>query len=204
MAHRIISIGRQFGSGGHEIGRETADRLGIPCYDKELIALAAEHGGLSHEKLTGFDEKQENPWLYEAVYEGNHHVPKGRSFSAALYQLQSEVIRDIARREDAVIIGRCADQLLRDMAEVKLLTVFIAAPFEARVSRKMELEHLTQKRAEALVRKTDKQRGLYYRSHTGLEWGRRDGYDLYFDGQTQGREEIIGGILSAYQRLERA
>ncbi|MCI6397678.1 MAG: cytidylate kinase-like family protein, partial [Lawsonibacter sp.] len=70
---------------------ETARRLGVKCYDKELIALAAAHGELNHEKLTGFDEKQENPWLYEAVYEGNHHVPKGRSFSAVLYQLQSEV-----------------------------------------------------------------------------------------------------------------
>ena len=105
MTHKIISIGRQFGSGGHEIGLEAAKELGIPCYDKELIALAAAHGELSHEKLAGFDERRENPWLYEAVYEGNHRVPKGQSFSEALYRLQSEVIRSIARREDAAILA---------------------------------------------------------------------------------------------------
>ena len=199
--HRVISIGRQFGSGGHEIGLKTADWLGIRCYDKELIALAAAHGELSHEKLTAFDEKQENPWLYEAVYEGNHHVPKGQSFSAALYQLQSEVILSIAQREDAVIIGRCADQLLRNVQDVRLLTVFIAAPFTMRVERKMELERLERKKAEALVRKTDKQRGLYYQSHTGLEWGRRNAFDLYFDSHEQSKEAIVSAIMDAYSRM---
>ena len=202
MAHKIISIGRQFGSGGHEIGAETARRLGVKCYDKELIAVAAAHGELNHEKLTGFDEKQENPWLYEAVYEGNHHVPKGRSFSAVLYQLQSEAIRAIAQREDAVIVGRCADQILREAGGVKLLTVFIAAPFRDRVERKMKLEGLDRKKAEALVRKADKQRELYYHSYTGLEWGRPDGFDLYFDSHEQNREEIIQGIMSAYAALD--
>lgn len=204
MAHRIISIGRQFGSGGHEIGRETAERLGIRCYDRELLLLAAAHGALSHTKLADFDEKQENPWLYEAVYEGNQHVPKGKSFSAVLFKLQRDVIRSIARREDAVIIGRCADRILRDMEGVKLLTVFIAAPFEARVGRKMELDRLIRKRAEALVKKMDKQRGQYYQSHTGLEWGRRDGFDLYFDTQAQEKEDIIRSILAAYRQLEQA
>lgn len=204
MEHRIISIGRQFGSGGHEIGKETADRLGIHCYDRELIVLAAAHGALSHTKLAGFDEKQENPWLYEAVYEGNHHVPKGQSFFSVLFKLQSDVIRSIARREDAVIVGRCADHILRGMAEVKLLTVFISAPFEARVSRKMELEHLSRKRAESLVKKADKQRSQYYQSRTGLEWGRRDGFDLYFDTQKQEKEAVISSILTAYHHLEQA
>lgn len=201
MKHRIISIGRQFGSGGHEIGREVSGRLGIPCYDKELIALAAEHGGLDHGRLAGFDERQENPWLYEAVYEGNHQVPKGCSYPEVLFKLQSDVIRSVARREDAVIIGRCADHILRDAAEVSLLRVFVAAPFEDRVRRKMEQETLTRRAAEALVRKTDRQRGQYYQAHTGREWGRRDGYDLFVDAAAQSREEILRTIQTAYAAL---
>lgn len=201
MGHRIISIGRQFGSGGREIGLETARRLGIVCYDKELIALAAARGELDHRKLADYDEKKENPWLYEAVYEGNRHVPKGTSFSEALFRLQSDVIRTIAREEDAVIIGRCADELLRE-EEVRLLRVFIAAPFADRVRRKMELEHLEQREAEALVRRTDKQRGQYYRAHTGLVWGERSRFDLYFDTGTQSREAILDAITAAYRALE--
>lgn len=201
MGHKIISIGRQFGSGGHEIGMETAERLGIACYDKELIALAAERGELRHEKLAGFDEKEENRWLYEAVYEGNHHVPKGQSYSSVLFKLQSEVIRAIARREDAVIVGRCADRILRDMADVKLLTVFISAPFDVRVQRKMELEHLSQKKAEALVRKTDQQRGAYYRSHTGMEWGKPDRFDFYLDTGEVGIQAAVDQIVAAYSEM---
>lgn len=199
--HRIIAIGRQFGSGGHEIGLEAARRLGVECYDKQLIAMAAVHGDLNHEKLADLDEKRENPWLYEAVYEGNSHVPKGKSVSSVLFKLQSEVIQSIARREDAVIIGRCADQILRDTDGMRLLTVFIAAPFEIRVRRKMEQEHLGEKKAAALVRKADKQRSMYYQSHTGLQWGRHDGFDLYFDLQELGMEEIVRRILDAYRHL---
>ena len=180
--------------------QQICDRVGIFVKGR-LIALAAAHGELSHEKLAGFDERRENPWLYEAVYEDNHRVPKGQSFSEALYRLQSEVIRSIARREDAVIIGRCADQLLRDEADVGLLTVFVSAPLSYRVERKMEQEGLDRRKAEALVKKTDKQRGLYYQSHTGLAWGRRDGFDLYFDTERQSREEIVAAILAAYRSL---
>ncbi len=202
MGHKIISIGRQFGSGGHEIGMEIAGRLGISCYDKELIALAAERGELRHEKLAGFDEKRENRWLYEAVYEGNRRVPKGQSYSSVLFKLQSEVIRAIAHREDAVIVGRCADYILRDRKDVQLLTVFIAAPFEIRVKRKMELEHLSQKKAEALVRKTDQQRSAYYRSYTGMEWGDPSQFDLYLDTGKCGIQAAADQIAAAYLKME--
>jgi len=204
MGHKVVCIGRQFGSGGREIGMSVAHELGIECYDKRLITLAAEHGGLDHQKLVKFDEKRENPWLYEAVCEGNEHVRRGDSVSAVLFQLQSDVIRSIARGEDAVIIGRCADYVLRDMEGVALLTVFISAPFEYRVARKMELERIDQKKAEKLVRKIDKQRSQYYQSYAGAEWGASGRYDLYLDSSRFSKVEITARITDAYRGLEKS
>lgn len=197
MGHRIITIGRQFGSGGHEIGAEVARRLGIECYDKQLITMAAKRGALNHERLGAFDERQESPWLYEGIYEGNHRVQRGQPISEVLFRLQSDVIRSIARREDAVIIGRCADFVLREALDTELLTVFIVAPFENRVQRKMRLEGIGQKRAESLVRKMDRQRGKYYKAHSGLEWGDPQKFDLYFDSGIHSPEKIIDGIVKA-------
>ena len=201
MGHKIIAISRQFGSGGHEIGMAAAHRLDIEFYDKQLITMAAERGELGHERLAKYDERQENPWLYEAVYDGNRKVPKGQSVSRVLFKLQSEVIRLVARREDAVIIGRCSDVILRDIPEVKLLSVFIAAPFESRVSRKMELERMDQKKAAAMVQKMDKQRSQYYESYTGMKWGEPQRYDLYLDSSQLGFEEIISEIVRTYHTM---
>jgi cytidylate kinase len=202
MGHRIITIGRQFGSGDHEIGAEVARRLGIECYDKQLITMAAKRGALNHERLGKFDERQESPWLYEGTYEGNHRVQRGQPISEVLFRLQSDVIRSIARREDAVIIGRCADFVLREEQDTKLLTVFIAAPFENRVQRKMKLEGIGQKRTESLVRKMDKQRSKYYKAHTGSEWGTPENFNLYFNSGTQGFEGIIEDIMEAANQDE--
>lgn len=200
MEHRIIAIGRKFGSGGHEVGMRAAQQLGIAFYDKELVALAAERGELNREKLEAFDEYPENRFLYEAVYEGNQRVPKGQSYSAVLFKLQSEVIRSISRREDAVIIGRCADHILRNRSNVKLMTAFITAPFCPRVERKQELEHLDYKKAEALVRKTDKMRSRYYRTYTGQPWGSQERFDLYLDAHDLGIEETVTQVVSAFLR----
>ncbi|MDL2259052.1 cytidylate kinase-like family protein [Eubacteriales bacterium OttesenSCG-928-K08] len=200
MAGTIIAISRQFGSGGREIGLAVAHQLGIPCYDKELIALAAKHGELDQTRLADFDEKKESPWLYSVLYEGNDNVAKGEPVSAVLFKLQSEIIRTIAQTENAVIIGRCADHILRDSG-AKLLTVFIAAPFDERVKRKMELEQLDQKHTEALVRKTDKQRRLYYQSNTNWRWGDASHFDLYFDSCTNSKDEIVNQIVNSYSKL---
>ena len=108
----------------------------------------------------------------------------------------------IAGQEDAVIMGRCADHVLRGEQDVRLLSVFIAAPFPDRVERKMGLLRISRRKAEKLVRQTDERRAKYYRTYTGMEWGRKDGYDLYFDSSIQSEEEIVEGILDAWGRLE--
>ena len=109
MANRIICIGRQFGSGGHEIAVKTANQLGVKVYERELIRLACEYGELSEKTLSPSDEKATNPYLFQTVHEGNHHVLRGKPTSEVLFALQSHEIRRIARHEECVFVGRCAD-----------------------------------------------------------------------------------------------
>ena len=161
MANRIICIGRQFGSGGHEIAVKTANQLGIKVYERELIRLACEYGELSEKAMSAADEKATNPYLFQTVHEGNYHVLRGRPTSEVLFALQSHEIRRLAKREECVFVGRCADFVLREQ-DVRLLRVFISAPEEHRVARKMEQERLSHNQAVQLVRKMDKQRKKYY------------------------------------------
>ena len=200
MAHKIIAISRQFGSGGREIGMLVARRLGIKCYDKELIDMAAEHGDLEYKRLHKVDEKNESPWYTDVVYDGNHNVAKGKPASFVLFDLESAVIKNIARNEDAVIVGRCADYILKDTA-TKLLTVFISAPFESRVIRKMTINGTGQGKTEALVRKMDKQRSEFYESHVGKSWGDTERFNLHFDSSLNTRDEIVDVIVEEYNKL---
>ena len=180
MGNRIISISRQFGSGGHEIAVRTADLLGIRVYERELIRLACEYGELSEKTLSPSDEKATNPFLFQTVHEGNYHVLRGRPTSEVLFALQSHEIRRIAKSEECVFVGRCADFVLRSQ-DVKLLRVFVSAPEEYRIARKMAQEKLSREQAIRLIRKMDKQRRKYYESYTDRVWGAQDNYDLCID-----------------------
>ena len=104
MGNRIISISRQFGSGGHEIAVKTAGRLGLKVYERELVRLACEYGELPETSVTDSDEKATNPYLFQTVHEGNYHVLRGRSTSEVLFALQSHEIRRIAKREEWVFV----------------------------------------------------------------------------------------------------
>lgn len=200
MGNRIISISRQFGSGGHEVAVKTADLLGIRVYEKELIRLACEYGELSEKTLSSSDEKATNPYLFQTVHEGNYHVLRGKPTSEVLFALQSHEILRIARHEECVFVGRCADFVLHDQ-DVKLLTVFIAAPDEHRIRRKMEQEKLSRDQAVRLIRKMDKQRRKYYENYTGRTWGAPNGYDLYLDTGTMSTDEAAARIAARFREM---
>ena len=200
MENRIISISRQFGSGGHEVAVKTADLLGIRVYERELIRLACEYGELSEKTLSSSDEKATNPYLFQTVHEGNYHVLRGKPTSEVLFALQSHEIRRIARHEECVFVGRCADFVLRDQ-DVKLLTVFVAAPDEHRILRKMTQEKLSRDQAVRLIRKMDKQRRKYYESYTGRTWGAPNGYDLYLDTGTMSTDEAAARIAARFRQM---
>ncbi len=200
MGNKIISIAREFGSGGHEIAVRAAAQLGIRVYEKDLFRLACRYGELSEKLMESADETATNPFLYRTVHEGNYHVTRGLPTSKVLFDLQSHQIRHIAARESCIFVGRCADFVLRDQ-EVNLLRVFIRAPLENRIKRKMEQENLSREKAARLVRKMDKRRKKYYESYTGLVWGAPEGYDLCIDTGTLDFDGAVDQICTAYQNL---
>lgn len=200
MENKIICIAREFGSGGHEIALRTGSRLGIRVYEKDLFHLACRYGELSEKMMESADERATNPFLYRTVHEGNYHVTRGLPTSEVLFELQSHEIRQIAKRESCIFVGRCADYVLRE-EKVKLLRVFVRAPLEKRIERKMQQENLTREKAVRLVRKMDKRRKKYYEFYTGLAWGSPDGYDLSIDTGTTEFEAAVNQICLAYQSL---
>lgn len=200
MANKIICIAREFGSGGHEIAVRTAAKLGIRVYEKDLFRLACRYGELSEKMMESADETATNPFLFRTVHEGNYHVARGLPTSEVLFELQSHEIRRIAARESCIFVGRCADHVLR-LEDVKLLRVFVRAPLEKRIARKMQQENLTREKAAHLVRKMDKQRKKYYETYTSLVWGAQGGYDLCIDTGVVELDAAADQICAAYRAL---
>ena len=200
MANKIICIAREFGIGGHEIAVRTASQLGIHVYEKDLFHLACKYGELSEKLMESADESATNPFLFRTVHEGNYHVTRGLPTSEVLFQLQSHEIRQIARQENCIFVGRCADFVLRE-EDVKLLKVFVQAPVDWRIKRKMQQEHLSREKAAHLVRKMDKRRKKYYESYTGQPWGDQGNFDVCIDTGTTPLEDAIRTICDMYITL---
>ncbi|MGI6238375.1 MAG: AAA family ATPase [Christensenellales bacterium] len=200
MANRVISIARQFGSGGHDIGKQLAEKLGIPFYDRNLIELASERTGLSPELLERNDERKTNQWLYAGLADSSRAMASAIPPTDITFAVQRDIILDAARDGDCVIVGRCADAILKP-TDARVLSVFIAAPFESRVRRKIEIEHLDERETTALVRKTDKRRKAYYNFNTGLEWGKPENYDLTVNAATLGIQTVVDLLAALYQKL---
>ena len=128
-------------------------------------------------------------------------MPKGAPLQEALFKLQSDVIRHISKRTDAVIIGRCADYILRERTDAKVLSVFVSAPMDACIRRKMEQKGITEKEAEALIKKVNKDRRKYYEFHTGKDWSAPDSYDIYLDSSRQSMEEMTEVLVKQFNEL---
>lgn len=205
MEHKLVlNIGREFGSGGREIGKLVAKKLGIPYYDKELIVLAAEKSGLSPEYLTSLDEQSVSSFLYS--FSGGNFSMGMRLNSVnvlppadQLFLSQSEVIRDIALKGGAVIVGRCADYVLQE--KVNHVNVFIQAPMPQRIQRVMQRHEIDKKAAAALIAKTDKNRANYYIHFTGEKWGDRKNFDLILSSAI-GIDESVDMIVNYYTQVE--
>ena len=154
----IICISREFGSGGHEIGRKVAEKLGLELYDRDLIDRAAEKIiAMPKDVLEKADEKKRNPWLHEVWYDVPNQELNGMTANDALHLAYNSIIRELAEKGDCVFVGRCADYIL-EQAKIDHISLFIAAPFEWRVKRKMEQLSIDEKSATAMVRKKDKDR----------------------------------------------
>lgn len=196
----LICIAREFGSGGHEIGKSLADTLGYDFYDQELVTEAASRSSISSEILEKADEKKENPWLHSIVYDASDQRLRGISANEAMFRMQSAVILEAAQKDNCVFVGRCADFVLQQAA-VKRLSIFITAPFSNRVQRKMNLLGEEEKVVTSLVRKMDKQRKNYYNYYTGGNWGKPYNYDLCVNSSALGIEQTAEALAVLMRQM---
>lgn len=196
MTKRIITINRMFGSDGRLIGKTLAEELGIHFYDKELIELASKKKKIPFDELAKVDERKANQWLYPVDYEVQmnpeyHFIP----MNDVLFETQRDIIINLADKEDCVLVGRCANHILRD--KTKILSIFIYAPFEDRVRTVMERTGREEKSVRKLIKRMDKERRAYYEYFTDSKWTDINQYDLCLDSSRFTREQIIQMIKSA-------
>ena len=196
MSHRVITIAREFGSGGRTIGKEVAQKLGIPCYDQALIERLAEESGFSEEYIKELGEDAtHSSWTamaFSAVR--TLDVPTNQDY---LWSVQRKVILDLASKENCVIVGRCADTILEG-EDVRLLKVFIHADFETRARRIVEKYGETEVPTEKRLREKDKRRSMYYQFYTDKEWGAVDNYHVILDSGKLGIDACVDVIVSLY------
>lgn len=194
MANRIVTITRQYGSGGREIGEKLAAKLGVEFYDNKLLDVAAGDSGIHKVHFEVNDEKRSNSFLYllSTTY-GQGGVP----FDDTLFFAQLNAIQKIASESSCVIIGRCADYALRDFNGVT--NIFISAPFEDRVKRAIEVYGIEEKHAADYIKRIDKQRTSYYNYYTDKRWGQPQNYQLCVDSSALGIDgsvELIAQFLA--------
>ena len=199
MKNTIINVGRQFGSGGGFVAKAIGRKLDIPVYDNELISKAAEESGYSKSVFEG-GEKRKSLFSMSSFF-ASGRLPFGESSGYInddmLFKIQSDVIRNIAEKGNAIIVGRCADYILRDL---DCLDVFVCAPMEFRVRRLVKNEGLDPEEAEELMRRKDRTREAYYNFYTFGSWGVASNYDLCVDSSILGIEGTADFIIDFGRR----
>ena len=190
----IITIARQYGSGGHDVGKKLAEELNIPFYDKELLERAAKDSGFCQEIFENYDEKPTNSFLYSLVMDTYSMGYSSAAFAEMplnhkIFLAQFNAIKDIAKEGPCVIVGRCADYALADFPNV--VNVYLYADMKDRIARIARRHDLTDAKAKDMIQKTDKSRASYYNYYTNKKWGEATGYDLCLNTGTLG----IGGTI---------
>jgi cytidylate kinase len=198
----IITIARQYGSGGREIGEEVARLLGIPLYDKEIITDAAAKGEIDESVVINKDETAANSLLYTLAMGSNAagtvaHFGYKMPINDKLFLLQSEIIRGYAK-DSCVIIGRCADYVLRE--EPRLIRVFVYGATEQRIERiKARRPDIKPSQIIDIMHKTDRRRSSYYNFYTGNKWGKLENYDIAINSSTTGIDGAAA-LIAAFAR----
>lgn len=201
----VITIARQYGSGGHEIGKKLAEKFEIPFYDKELIALSAQKSGMSKEILQQADERATSSLLYSLVM-GNYSFAGGVPFvnnkpvNDKLFSIQADIIREAAEKGPCVIVGRCADDILSQRKDV--LSIFIYADKFSRLDTIIERYGVDKNEAARRLVKQDKQRENYYNFYTDKKWGKTDNYQLSVNSSAfgiNGSVELISKAVNLFE-----
>ncbi len=195
MKNFIVTIGRQFGSGGREIGQKLAEYYNIPCYDKELLARVAKDSGFCEEMIRNHDERPTNSFLYNLVMDtysmgystGTTYIdmPIGQR----IFLAQFDTIKNVAEEGSCVVVGRCADYALSEIPNC--LNFFIYADMDYRIQTVMNRYDLTESKAKELINKKDKQRSSYYNYYSNKKWGHASSYHLSIDSGKLGIDNTV-------------
>lgn len=203
MEKFIITIARGYGSGGRTIGKMLSERLDIPFWDRDLIKLASEESGINEALFGQSDEKTKSGvFTKKSVYTGGEKIsPDKKAFTSEenLFNFQAETIKRLAKEKSCIIVGRCADYVLRDMPNV--IRVFVYADTDSCVKNVAEVKGITnEKEALKMIASTDKERAAYYKAHTGREWIDARNYDLCLNSGELGFEKCVD-IISNYVKI---
>lgn len=201
---RIITIARGFGSGGRTIGKMLSEDLGFKYYDKDLIRLASEDSGINERFFGLVDEKLKGSLLRKGgVYKGELISPDSPEFTSDqnLFNYQAKIIKQLADKEPAVIVGRCADYILRDREDV--IRVFICSDMPTAIKNVVNMYGISEKEAEKIIIRTDKERSEYYRFYTGLDWENAKNYNICLDTSKLSYDkcvEMIKGFIEVIDK----
>ena len=191
---KIITIGREYASGGRAVGKLISEKLGIPFYNKEILHMAAENLNMSAEDVKYADETAANSLLYSMSLMSNLSMGTTLPINDRIYIEEREVIKKLAQQGPCVIVGRCADSILRDIRD-DVLNVFIYADSESRARRAVEEYGESPENVYQSLRKHDKKRSTYYNLNTGQKWGAKDNYDLCLNSAKIGIEMCADSII---------
>ena len=199
MDNVVITIARQYGSGGKTVGKMLAKELGIPWYSRDILKMASEESGINEQLFMQFDEKLSSSLFRRMttdVYTGELIPPESSDFVSAknLFNYQAEVIKRLANTQGCVIIGRAADFVLKDYPNV--VSVFVHGSESFNLARAMEQNSMTEEEMKKFIAKTDKYRAQFYKHYTGREWTDARNYDLCLNSSKLGFEKCVEEILA--------
>lgn len=207
MEKTVITIARSYGSGGRTLGKLLAKELGVNCYDREILRMASDKSGINEALFGQVDEKLKKSPLFGIVkknpYTGGVLPPESDDFVSDdnLFNYQAMVIKELAKEESCIIIGRCADYILKDYDNV--IRLFFYAPREDCIARVKEQNGGTEKEIIKKIEKKDKYRSEYYRYHTGREWNDARNYDFCLDTTSMSYEKLVQ-VVKAYMEICRS
>ena len=195
MSNKVITISREFGSGGRTVGKMVAEKLGIPCYDQEIIQKIVEESGYCEDFVAEHSEHAAyGNWLSNAFAFRDYY---GNSIQDKIWFAQLKTIVELANKGPCVIVGRSADYILR---KYDTLDVFIYAPLEDKIQRTVRFKNVSEREAKKLVKDTDKKRSINYKYYTGKSWGERENYTLMLNSTVLGIEKTADFIAEIYRK----
>ncbi|MFV0497318.1 MAG: AAA family ATPase [Candidatus Fimivivens sp.] len=200
-SYPVFAISRQYGSGGRDIGLALSKKLGIPFYDNELITLAAQESGFAPELFKNADHNASSSLLFTLSMYGSTTGTFNMPLGDQVFLIQSDIIKKVASEGPCVIIGRCADYILRDFPN--RVSIFLHAPLDQRIERVVENSGVASNKAKDIVTKTDKKRSVYYSHFTGEKWGASGNYHITMDTARMGITGALETLALIADQLSR-